>query len=179
MIRALLGLVLVAASVPAISQDWKTQDWKTQDWKTQDWKTQDWKSAHAIDTGSGSLPVLTVVVDPACAPCLRAYTEIVSRVAVSDPALANRPIRWIVAASDEAGIGVAARALERRSIDAFSAPASGVDEALSQHSFYIEQARNNARLLRMAGRSPLFFLPNRPTKAGYTNWTDFASWLLP
>jgi hypothetical protein len=159
MIRALAGLALMASTMPAMTQDWKT--------------------AHAIESGSGSLPTLTVVVDPACGPCLRAYTEIVSRVAVSDPALANRPVRWIVAASDEAGIGVAARALERRSIDAFSVPASAAVEAHSPDPLYIEQARANARLLGMAGRSPLFFLPNRPTKAGYTNWTDFASWLLP
>lgn len=135
---------------------------------------QGWDGAYSVEAGSGTLPTLTVVVDPACAPCLRAYTEIVSRVAVSDPALANRTIRWVPAASDELGIHVTARALERRSIDGFTAPMTKAPLPL-----YIQQARTNAEILRLAGKSPLFFLPNRPPKAGYTNWTDFSSWLLP
>jgi hypothetical protein len=154
MIRHALALALMAAAMPATSQDWR--------------------SAYSIESGGGSLPVLTVVVDPACEPCLRAYTEIVSRMAISDPVLTNRSIRWIPAASDEVGVMVTARALERRSIDALAAPVTTTPRPV-----YIEQARSNATLLRVAGRSPLFILPNRPTKAGYTNWTDFATWLSP
>lgn len=134
---------------------------------------QDLAGAHGFRTGQGDKAELTVILDADCAPCLRAYTEIVSRQAISDPLLLDRPGRWIPLGRSEHGLHAAARALQRKSMDGFASPVT-----VAPMHFYIEQAKANTRLLHTSG-TPMFILSNQPYKAGYSNWSDFSSWLLP
>ncbi|NEX63399.1 hypothetical protein [Noviherbaspirillum galbum] len=130
-----------------------------------------WNRAYSIDMGEGRGPELTVLIDPACSPCIRAFTDIVSRLALGEPVLA-RPLRWIPVGWDEQGILAAARALERNSIQGLTAPVTSMPDQK-----FIEQARYNTALAQDSAGTPSFYLPGRGTKSGYTTWNDFVTWL--
>jgi len=130
---------------------------------------------HAINANvAGTKAPLTIVLEADCAPCMRAYTEVVARQAAHDPLLEDREIRWVPAGTSPSAVNAAARALEKGSIDGF-----GVPFATPVPRKYLEQARENAASLKKDDALPMFIAPGHDIKKGFSNWQDFASWLSP